>query len=316
MSTYHRRNSFVWPVILIGLGVVLLLNNLGVVNWDIWLLVGRLWPVVLIAVGVDILFGRRTAWGGLVSLIVLVGLFAGGAYLLSNSDSATTVTLFGDGRQELQTIEIEQALEGAEAAEVSIDFGIGELTLGSLDASLADLLIAGMVQVRESDELEERFDVRDGAAIYAIDSHVQETLRFPPFFNDNDDRRWDLSLNPAIPTELDLNMGVGQANLDLRELALTDLQFNGGVGRAVIILPESGDFTASIDGGVGEIELRIPAGMAARIHVDTGIGNTSVRGEYERAGDVWESEGFDQAENRVEIFVDNGIGSVIIVQVD
>jgi hypothetical protein len=56
--------------------------------------------------------------------------------------------------------------------------------------------------------------------------------------------------------------------------------------------------------------------MAARIHVDTGIGNTSVRGEYERAGDVWESEGFDQAENRVEIFVDNGIGSVIIVQVD
>jgi hypothetical protein len=41
--------------ILIGLGIFLLLSNLGVFDWDWW---GKLWPVGLIALGAWILVGR------------------------------------------------------------------------------------------------------------------------------------------------------------------------------------------------------------------------------------------------------------------
>ena len=48
--------SLVWPIVLIGMGVVFLLDNLNVIDVDLWLLITRLWPLVLVAVGIDILF--------------------------------------------------------------------------------------------------------------------------------------------------------------------------------------------------------------------------------------------------------------------
>lgn len=44
-------------IVLIIIGVVLLLNNLGVLDWDfLW----KFWPVILIAAGVMMLFPRKS----------------------------------------------------------------------------------------------------------------------------------------------------------------------------------------------------------------------------------------------------------------
>jgi len=45
----------VGPIILIGLGVLLLFANFGLFRWDLF---GRLWPIILIALGAWILLGR------------------------------------------------------------------------------------------------------------------------------------------------------------------------------------------------------------------------------------------------------------------
>jgi hypothetical protein len=43
------------PVILVGVGVVLLLNTLEIVPWSCWSQLGRVWPVLLIVFGLGIL---------------------------------------------------------------------------------------------------------------------------------------------------------------------------------------------------------------------------------------------------------------------
>ena len=53
------RFGFFWPVVLIALGVVLLLNNINVLPGNAWEWVWRLWPVVFIAMGLDGLFRRE-----------------------------------------------------------------------------------------------------------------------------------------------------------------------------------------------------------------------------------------------------------------
>ena len=63
----RRAPGLFWPVILIGLGVILLLSNLGRLPADPWPLLSRLWPVILIVIGLDILLGRRSVWGGVFS---------------------------------------------------------------------------------------------------------------------------------------------------------------------------------------------------------------------------------------------------------
>ena len=53
----NRRGGLIGPLILIGLGVVFLLNNLGILDWSIWEILLRLWPVLLVAAGLDLILG-------------------------------------------------------------------------------------------------------------------------------------------------------------------------------------------------------------------------------------------------------------------
>jgi DUF4097 and DUF4098 domain-containing protein YvlB len=83
---YRFRRSITGPVILIGIGVLFLLSNLGVIQrWQLWHWFGHWWPVLLIVWGVIALvehssahrMGYRTrhlGGGGIFLLILLVAL--------------------------------------------------------------------------------------------------------------------------------------------------------------------------------------------------------------------------------------------------
>jgi DUF4097 and DUF4098 domain-containing protein YvlB len=81
---YRTRRSIVGPIILISIGVVFLLANVGVIHgWQLWNWFGHWWPLLLILWGVIALLEhasanrmgyrtRRLGGGGIVLLIVLV----------------------------------------------------------------------------------------------------------------------------------------------------------------------------------------------------------------------------------------------------
>lgn len=76
----HRHStSLLGPLLLIGAGVVFLLNNLGVLPWGVWETLGRLWPLFLIAIGIDLVVGRRKP---LISLLIILGLVVVGVALV------------------------------------------------------------------------------------------------------------------------------------------------------------------------------------------------------------------------------------------
>jgi hypothetical protein len=54
--------------------------------------------------------------------------------------------------------------------------------------------------------------------------------------------------------------------------------------------------------------------MAARIHVDTGLAARGLPASYQRQDDVYTSPGYASADDRVDLEVDQAIGSVTIRQ--
>ncbi|MCL5996038.1 MAG: DUF5668 domain-containing protein, partial [Chloroflexi bacterium] len=58
-APYRHHISLFWPIVLIGLGVVLLLNNTNVLPGNAWDWIWRLWPIVFIAWGLDGLLRRE-----------------------------------------------------------------------------------------------------------------------------------------------------------------------------------------------------------------------------------------------------------------
>ncbi len=51
------RGPILFPLVLIGLGVLLLLGNLGYIRFDFWQFVSTWWPLLLIVLGLDVLIG-------------------------------------------------------------------------------------------------------------------------------------------------------------------------------------------------------------------------------------------------------------------
>ncbi|MEX0789109.1 MAG: DUF5668 domain-containing protein [Anaerolineales bacterium] len=296
MEAKPRRGSLIGPVILIGLGVVFLLDNLGVVHWDIWQIVFRLWPVLLIAAGLDLVVGRRSTAGTLVVVLVMVGLTLAGVWLLSDSLTGTA-----------QTETLRQVGQNAQRAEVEIDGTVGVLRVGTHHEP--DVLILGTADLSPGEQLRKDFRVEEGTAYYTLGSR---SVWHIPSWGGLGDRVWDLRLSRDLPVRLSVSAGVGETILDLADLQATEVKFSAGVGRSAVTLPATGQYSATIDGGVGEVTIQLPQGLAARITVSTGIGGVEVVGDFQRDGDVYLSPGFETAQNRVELDISGGIGRIVI----
>lgn len=67
----QKTASFFWPIFLIVLGILLLLNNLGILPWSIWSNLWKFWPLILILFGLEMLLGKGRLTNVLITLIGL-----------------------------------------------------------------------------------------------------------------------------------------------------------------------------------------------------------------------------------------------------
>ncbi|MGA9349038.1 MAG: DUF5668 domain-containing protein [Anaerolineae bacterium] len=295
-----RRVSLVGPVILIGLGVVFLLNSLGLLAWSVWEVIFRLWPVLLIAVGLEIILNRLSVWGSLLALVLTVAILAGVLWLLGPGIGTERVVA-GE--------EVRQALGEASQAKVVIEPGVGSLHIEALPESAN--LVEGVIRVGRGQMVRRDFAVAGKTATFTLRSGG-ETIG--PFFWWGDQRNWELGLAPEVPLELEVSLGVGQADIDLTGLMVSNLKVSMGVGQTRVTLPDQGRFQARIEGAIGETIVVIPAGMATRIRVDTGLATRGLPASYQHQDDVYTSPGYASADNRVDLEVDQAIGQITIRQ--
>ena len=116
--------TFIGPVILIVLGSVFLLNNLGILPWDVWLSLWKFWPVIWILIGIELLLGKNAS---VRTLVILAGLIFLVPILLSYNP-LTNNPLNTD------EVKIEDTLGTATKARINIDFPTSNVKIRSLDA--------------------------------------------------------------------------------------------------------------------------------------------------------------------------------------
>lgn len=297
----RSRSSLFGPMVLIGVGIMLLLANLDVLDLNFWQLLFRFWPVFLIGAGLDILLGRRANGGLLIALMLILGLIFGAIWL----GYVETSTPFGIVHGE----SVSQLLNGASRADVKIATSVSQMRLEAGD-SLNDTLLGGNVALHPNEELERQFTVEAGTAHYTLQSSSRSLIL--PSFGRSNDGIWDLQLNRFIPTNLTVSTGVGSAILDLQQLSLTGLQVDAGVGKVEITLPAAGIFEGEINGGVGGITIKVPDTMAVRIEASTGIGSINVDSNFIEDGNIYQSPGYGSAGNRISLTVSGGIGAIYV----
>jgi len=297
----NRQGGIVGPVILIGLGIVFLLNNLGLLDWSVWEVLLRLWPILLIAAGLDLIVGWRSIWGSLLALVLTLGVLV----------MALWLSRVGVGAERaVRTKEIAQPLRDVERAEVKLDPGVGTLRLQA--ARDSENLVEGTIHLGRQEELESRFSAQGDIGEFMLRT---ESGAFGPFsVGLMDQRLWDLKLNNAVPLNLETHLGLGETDVDLTGLEVESLVVDHGIGQTTVVLPSEGQPEVMIDGAIGQTIVVIPEGLAARIRLDTGITSRQLPEAYACDDDICTSPGYDTADQHVELEVGQAIGSLVIRQ--
>lgn len=343
-SGRRRGPSLFGPIVLIAVGVFFLLSNLDMLPGESpnWVALLQLWPLWLIFLGVNIIV--RLAPGALGTLLsALVGLVAVAvvAYILFFAeDNAFLSRLRARSSVDLKTESIEYPADDIDTADIAIEFNSPGADLFALDDS--NNLIEGTVSYRG----ELRFDASasGGHAELSLDTTSANTdwtfFMNPANWTGLEDR-WQIGLNPRVDTDLRLDVGSGSVRLDLSELSLQAVEVIGGSGSTELMLadgeyevyydagsgstrmtlPARGRQEIVVEGGSGSITLYLLDSVEARVEVTGGSGSFNVdrdrfnqlRGDEPDEG-VWETSGYDDAPDRVDLIIDVGSGSVTIRQ--
>lgn len=300
----HRRGiRLFWPIILIGVGAILLFSNLGLIKGNPWTIIFQLWPVLLIALGLEILFGGATGWRAVVSALLGLALVGGILWILVAQPAIPGLNFGGN----LQTTHIAQPLNGVESARAQLSFGAGTNQVHALTDS--NNLIEGTLKTYNAPS----FSVSTSgsqATINLSPGPVSTPIVLPNVSGEE----WDVGLNSAADYQFDLNMGVGQSNLDLTKLRISGGDLNGGVGTSELHLPGKGTYTLTINAGVGTIRIYIPSNVAVRAEVHGGLGSFNPMPRLQPAGtDVYQTSGFSSADNAVTLYINGGVGSITLI---
>jgi hypothetical protein len=314
----HRRErpGLTWPIILIGIGVLLLLAQLNLLPANTWAILWRFWPVILILLGIDLLIGRRSTAGAILSALLALAVIAGVItvlWLSPNIPGLADLPAGGFGTPgEFRSEHIQYPLGGVRQATVRIGLGSGSGSVRGMQDS-ADL-IEGDIETYGNI----RFDVRPSGDRATVDLDREGGPFSFPFFFSGGQERWDVRLNSGIPLDLSLDMGSGSFDFDLTGLQLASLSLDQGSGSSRLTLPAKGQFAIKIDLGSGSLDITLPQSMAARITLDKGSGSFNPDGRFRqiqgqgRDDGVWETESYAQATDRVDLDIDQGSGSISV----
>ena len=297
---YHRRPSLIGPLILITIGVLFLLANLGMLPLTFWEIAARFWPLVLILIGLEIILGRRSLIGSLIVVVLWLALiagvvwlsFAGGGILPAAATTSEQLT---------------QPLSGIQSASIDLNIGISRVNINALNPNATDLM-QGTFHHAEGSQIVKTYNVAGSEGRLALSEQGTAWT-----FWSGASSRWDIALNPQVPLTLRVNGGAGNANLDLSALNVTALTIDAGVGSLNITTPKAGATVMSVNGGVGSTRITIPPGVAARIAVNGGLGGTHVdEARFPKFDNAYQSADYASAVNKLTIDVNGGVGKIDI----
>ncbi|HTB91864.1 MAG TPA: toast rack family protein [Candidatus Sulfotelmatobacter sp.] len=307
-----RSSSVVFPLLLIAFGGLILLSR-ALPNFNPWPVVGKYWPLILIFAGAGMVWDRSrrsenpeapaafpigTTLGTVLFLLVLIVLtWRGHTYASREWPSRSTMN---SHRQE----KIDK--KDAKSVRMSVKMPAGDLTMsGGADA----LLSADFSFGSSWSEPKIEYSVEAGAGELNIEQGGGGTLVT------NSDNTWNLKVNDSIPLDLRVDVGAGRGVFRFAKVDLTRLELNIGAGQADVDLSggRAKDLEAEIQGGVGEATIRLPKDVGVVATVHGGLGTIDTHGLKEEDGQ-YVNAAYGKSPATIHLSVNGGIGTIRLQQ--
>lgn len=239
--------------LLVAVGVLWLLIEIGFVPAALTLALFSWWPLLVIAAGLDLVVpaARRGPLPFIVyaaAILMIIGAFGGA------------------GRQR-QTVDVFQrdVPTGARGLEVKLELANPRtIVAAATGGRLVDASFSGLRTADASLTGQERLLVS-----------VKPRRVAPGLLLSSGE--WHVNLTPELPLTLTVNGGSGSLQLDLSDLDLVRLQHLAGSGASNLLLPGDGRYyQTELVGGSGKLDVAVAAGASLDLTAATGSGGMNL----------------------------------------
>jgi hypothetical protein len=313
-----NRGFLGWGVFLLIVGAIPLAVRAGYLTEDQVRNVGSLWPLILIGIGVGILLARtRYAFLGGILVAGTFGVIVGG-FLAGGFEG---VGACGPGGANMTAFETREGSLTESAGSIDLDMNCGDVTLvvaagntWRVEGEGRDG--SGPSVNADNDSL--RISSHDGGRGWFDRINDRETWRVTlpdavrlDFSMDLNAGSSNLDLDGASIEALDLTLNAGSVTLDLGSVVeMADLDINVNAGSLELTVPDQ-SFDGSIEVNAGSVSLCVPPGAGLRLNTSESIvASYDYEGEgLVKTGSTWETPGYADAAVRIDLDTRANAGS-------
>jgi hypothetical protein len=193
----------------------------------------------------------------------------------------------------------------AEMARIELRMKVGELRVDKGDSKL----IEGELHYLDP----EKPTVRTDSSSFRTSVFIDQPTRGHTSSR-GDSYSWNLRLNPETPLDLQVNFGVGEGKLNLGGLDLRSLEVHMGVGQLNVDLrgAPKHDYSVAIHGGGGQATVTFPSGVGIVADAHGGIGAIKVTG-LEKDGGRYTNSAYGHSKVTVHADIHGGIGEINLI---
>ena len=276
-------------VILIILGILFLLANLGYISFDVLFGILDLWPLLLVVAGVNILFNKKpiivlVTWVIFFAALILYGIFYGGV----NTD-VDFKTHF---------------VKPAETSYGKLNLDIGAARVG-VDSEKNNLLKVDAQGAKLRHNNTYKNDMETAIFNFANKNHS-------PAIYSTRGSNYNFKLNENVIWDLDLDLGAISGTLNLENIATRSVDLDMGAGNLNIILGNKyGKSDIEIDSGASNINIAVPRDAGVKIKLDSSLSKINMDDlNLIKLGDHYISPDYEEKDVKLGFRINMGVGRV------
>lgn len=281
-------------LLLIFLGIILLGETSGLyqIRINIW----QFWPVILVLIGLSLLTAEWKTSSIIAAVVILVVLIIMGVSIYYGS----LETEKSGVRTDKVSVDKE---EGVEKALVYIKIGAGKLIL----SGGSDKVVSGYF---ESD-----------ISRLEIESNVEDRKQEVSLSTTGSWSGWGMKvnnlrlfLNSDLRMRIELETGAMDMNIDLSDVKVESVDIRTGASNLNLVLGNRVERSdVLIKSGASSINLTIPEESGVRLSLTSGLSSKQFPPDFEKvAENVYESENFMEADDRIYLNLELGVSSLTI----
>lgn len=304
-----NNNDITLGVILIFIGGLFLLNTLDIIKYNIWNLLFSYWPIFLIIIGMNILFKNTKLWwiSPLLIIFILVSIFVPVDFLPRFID---------DFRQEkrhqirssTELFESEhQYIDNYQYLDVFLAVDAGRIDIGSL-SDKDNLFELSYNYHQEKPNLNFDYDLESNRAKLFLNHMKSFEFENVDIVNNS-----KLNLHKDVLYNINIESGIGQYNLALKELSIKKLIINTGISDIYISYNDFSNET-SINSGASSIEFEFPddAGIQIETRNIANRENITEADFKEIEENIYQNEKFKTTDYQISIKVSSPAANIEI----